>query len=163
NRLLNETFLIKGKEKDREDYFFALSRHGLLNNYFSVMEYHVLKDDSKGIIYLQTNADRNRIRLTKLETIILLILRIEFYKRSKIISETDKIILSLEELQTEVNKTSIYNAEKRLNEYDSAFRNLRSYKLIDYAKTYIDADTRFEILPSIMIVVSHEDLESLNK
>lgn len=163
NRFLSETFLIKGKERDYEDFFFALGKFQLISDYFSVLDYEVLRDDSKGIIYIHTTAERNRVRLSKLETIILLILRIEYYKRSKVLSETDKIIMSLEELQDEVNKTSIYSSQKRLMEYEVAFRNLRTSKLIDFTKTHLDADTRFEILPSIMIVISNNDLDNLNK
>ena len=162
NRLLNETFLIKSKEKDRDDYFFALANLPLINDFFITIDYEVLCDDSKGIIHIRTLENRNRIRLSKLETIIALIVRIQYYKRSKIISETDKIIMSIEELQIEVNNTGIYNVQKRINDYEIALRSLRRYKLIDYSKTSIDSETKFEIMPSIMLVINQDDLKTLN-
>lgn len=161
NRLLNETFLIKSKIKDRDDYFLLLANFSLYKTYFSLIDYDVILDESKAIIYLMTAADRNRIRLSKLETVIALLLRIHYYKQNKEILSIDQVVMSFEELQDEVNKTQIFKTQKRLSEYDTALKKLKTFKLIDYSKSIINSEMIFEIFPTIMIVINQEEIEEM--
>lgn len=161
NKLIHETFLIKGKENERNDYYFVQENFTLFKLYFAVIDFEVVNDFSKGIIFIRTLADHNRVRLTKFETVILLILRKFYYSKSKEITSTSKIIISLDDLVTEVRACQVFNADKKIQAYRIALKNLRQYKVIDYEKRYIQSDGNIEILPSILLVITQSDIEAI--
>ena len=73
NKLLNDNFIYAYRQEDRNDYYEILSMKKLIENYFSMMDFDLVHVDSYKLFYIQTNADRNRIRLKKLDTIIVLV------------------------------------------------------------------------------------------
>ena len=162
NKLIHETFIIKGKDNERNDYYFAQDNLTLLKTYFAVMDFEVINDVTKGIVYLRTLEDHNRVRLNKFETVLLLILRKFYYMKSKEITSTAKIIVSVEDVVSEVRTSQIFNGDKKMATYRAAFMNLRQYKVIDYAVRNLQADSNIEILPSILLVITQEDIDSIN-
>ncbi len=162
NKLIHETFIIKGKENERNDYYFVQENLTLFRLYFAVIDFEVINDISKGIIFIRTLADHNRVRLTKFETVILLILRKFYYMKSKEITSTSKIIITLEDIVTEVRASQIFNADKKMATYRSALKNLRQYKVIDYEKRNILPESNIEILPSILLIITQEDIDAIN-
>ena len=162
NKLIHETFIIKGKDNERNDYYFAQDNLTLLKTYFAVMDFEVINDVTKGIVYLRTLEDHNRVRLNKFETVLLLILRKFYYMKSKESTSTGKIIVSVEDVVSEVRTSQIFNGDKKMATYRAAFMNLRQYKVIDYAVRNLQADSNIEILPSILLVITQEDIDSIN-
>ena len=106
NRLLNESFLIRDKEEDKDDYYKALDLIDTINDYLLVMDYEAIYDKNINIIYLKSLENKNRIHLMKFETIILLILRVLYFKETKKASLTNLISVSFDELKQEVKKTN---------------------------------------------------------
>ena len=74
-KLLDETFLVKERDEDRKDYLKANDLINGLRAYFAFIDYDLVNDAEKGVIYIRTELDSNRVHLRKLETIILLVLR----------------------------------------------------------------------------------------
>ena len=161
NKFIHETFLIKGKDSERNDYYFVQENLTLFKLYFAVIDFEVVSDVGKGIIFIRTLADHNRVRLTKFETVILLILRKFYYTKSKEITSTSKVIVSLEDIVTEVRVTQIFNRDKQMAAYRNALKNLRQYKVIDYEKRYVQPESNIEILPSILLVITQEDINAI--
>ena len=162
NKFIHETFLIKGKDNERNDYYFVQENFTLFKLYFAVIDFEIINDISKGIMFIRTLEDHNRVRLTKFETVILLILRRFYYLKSKEITSTSKIIVSLEDIVTEVRATQIFNRDKQMAAYRAALKNLRQYKVIDYEKRYVQPESNIEILPSILLVITQEDINGIN-
>lgn len=162
NKLLNETFLIKIKKRDSSDYYFVLENFSLFDSFFSIIDYDCVQDKENGLVYIRTSLDRNRVRLTKFETVLCLQLRLDYFKLHKEASATEKMIVTLEVLEESVRNTSIFNPAKKITEYSEALRKLKRLKLIDYENSKISGDLCIEILPSIMVVVSISDLEDIN-
>ena len=161
NKFIHETFIIKGKDNERNDYYFVQENLTLFKLYFAVIDFDVILDVGKGIIFIRTLADHNRVRLTKFETVILLILRKYYYTKSKEITSTSKVIVSLEDIVTEVRVTQIFNRDKQMATYRNALKNLRQYKVIDYEKRYVQPESNIEILPSILLVITQEDINAI--
>ena len=63
NRLLNESFLIRDKEEDKDDYYKALDLLDTINDYLLVMDYEAIYDKNINIIYLKSLENKNRIHL----------------------------------------------------------------------------------------------------
>ena len=151
NRLLNESFLIRDKEEDKDDYYKALDLLDTINDYLLVMDYEAIYD-------------KNIIHLMKFETIILLILRVLYFKETKKASLTNLISVSFDELKQEVKKTNIYKEEKTTNEYLEALKKLRKLKIINFkVGNDFDGESRIFVYPSILYIVKVEDVENLNE
>ena len=164
NRLLNESFLIRDKEEDKDDYYKALDLLDTINDYLLVMDYEAIYDKNINIIYLKSLENKNRIHLMKFETIILLILRVLYFKETKKASLTNLISVSFDELKQEVKKTNIYKEEKTTNEYLEALKKLRKLKIINFkVGNDFDGESRIFFFFSIIKSVKVEDVENLNE
>lgn len=161
NKLIHETFLIKGRDNERNDYYFVQENISLFKLYFAVIDFEVVNDVSKGIVFIRTLADHNRVRLTKFETVIMLILRKFYYTKSKEITSTSKVIVTVEDIVTEVRASQVFGTDKKMQAYRIALKNLRQYKVIDYEKRNIQPETNIEILPSILLVITQDDIASI--
>ena len=163
NRLLNESFLIRDKEEDKDDYYKALDLIDTINDYLLVMDYEAIYDKNINIIYMKSLENKNRIHLMKFETIILLILRVLYFKETKKASLTNLISVSFDELKQEVKKTNIYKEEKTTNEYLESLRNLRRLKLISFTRNNdFNDESYIFIYPSILYIAKMENIEELN-
>lgn len=163
NRLLNESFLIREKDEDKDDYYKAIDAIDELNNYLSIMDYEVFYDKDINLIYIKSLDNKNRIHLTKFVTIILLLLRVEYFKASKKASLTDLVSITFDELKQAVKKTNIYKDEKSTNEYLEALKELKRLKIVNYkVGNDFSGETRIFIYPSILYVVSIENVENLS-
>lgn len=163
NRLLNESFLIREKDEDKDDYYKAIDAIDELNNYLSIMDYEVIYDKDINLIYIKSLDNKNRIHLTKFVTIVLLLLRVEYFKASKKASLTDLVSITFDELKQAVKKTNIYKDEKSTNEYLEALKELKRLKIVNYkVGNDFSGETRIFIYPSILYVVSIENVENLS-
>ena len=82
NKLMNDNFIYASKIDDKSDYYEILSLKSLIENYLSMMDFELIHIDTYKIFYIQTSLDRNRAKLKKLDTILLLVLRLLYYKGS---------------------------------------------------------------------------------
>ena len=163
NRLLNESFLIREKDEDKDDYYKAIDAIDKLNNYLSIMDYEVIYDKDINLIYIKSLDNKNRIHLTKFVTIVLLLLRVEYFKASKKASLTDLVSITFDELKQAVKKTNIYKDEKSTNEYLEALKELKRLKIVNYkVGNDFSGETRIFIYPSILYVISIENVENLS-
>lgn len=163
NRLLNESFLIREKDEDKDYYYKAIDAIDELNNYLSIMDYEVIYDKDINLIYIKSLDNKNRIHLTKFVTVVLLLLRVEYFKASKKASLTDLVSITFDELKQAVKKTNIYKDEKSTNEYLEALKELKRLKIVNYkVGNDFSGETRIFIYPSILYVVSIENVENLS-
>lgn len=162
NKILDKNFLIRQKLSDKEDYFFVVGHLTLFQNYFLLMDYTVTHYESDQIIGLNTEAGRNRVRLKRNDTIILLILRLLYQKKSKEATQLNQILVSIKEIQEELDRTSLFKGRFPKTELQTTMRMLKSYSIIDFQSSYIiNDDTRIEIYPSLLRVVNIDDMNKL--
>lgn len=164
NKILDKNFLLRQKESDKEDYFFALSHLTLFQNYFLIMDYAITHFELDQVIGLSTEADRNRTRLRKNDTIMLLVLRILYQNKAKEATQLNQILVSVKEIQEEIDRTSLFKGKIPKTELQNTMRMLKSYSLIDFQSTnLINDDTRVEIYPSLLRVVNIDDMKKLEE
>jgi hypothetical protein len=73
NKLLNNCFIIKKKEDTRNDYIFIIQNKELFIEYFDLLGYKIEINDMHGVMELNSINGTGRLRLRKIESIILLI------------------------------------------------------------------------------------------
>ena len=97
------------------------------------MDFALNHDAERGIIFIKTELDSNRVRLNKLETITTLVLRSIAYDESRKASINSQITTTVNHIASEITKTDIYNSfDGRSVEFRNVLKTLRRYKLIDF-------------------------------
>lgn len=81
NKLLNACFIVKKKEETRNDYVFILQHRQLFSEYFSYLGYQVEINEGHGVVALVNINGTGRLRLKKIESILLLILRLLYLEK----------------------------------------------------------------------------------
>lgn len=161
NVLINHTFIIKDKESDRDDYFFLRTNRDLFTAFFELIDYEFVYDQYNEIIYIKTAENRNRVRLNKFETALVLILRQFYYRKKKEATSEGKTMVTLEEIKDKLSTSQVFKDDKKISVYEAALRKFRQHKIIDFASAKIDENTSFQILPSIQIIVPQDRLEDI--
>lgn len=161
NKLLNETFIYGSKPEDRNDYYETLTMKDAISSYFSLIDYDLIHVDQYKIFYIQTTADKNRIKLKKLETILLLILRLLYHKASEKVYSGSDIVAKVGDLVLEINKTAIYRVQPSNSEIFNSLRVLRRYKIINFAFSEMSEDSVITIYPTILYVVKIDNVDML--
>ncbi len=164
NKLLNDNFIYASKQDDYNDYYSVLGMRNLIENFFSMIDYDLVHIDTYKIFYIQTNADRNRLKLKKLETVIVLVLRLLYHKGSLDVNSSSDISTTLGKMITEINQTSIFKNQVTKTEYKNALTLLRRYKLIDFSFTDFEKeDSVIVIYPTILYVAKIDNIDMLNQ
>ena len=162
NKILDKNFLIRQKESDKEDYFFVVGHLTLFQNYFMLMDYMVTHYEADQIVALSTEANRNRTSFRRNDTIMLLVLRLLYQKKSKEATQLNQILVSVKDIQEELDRTSLFKGKIPKTELQTTMRMLKSYSLIDFqSSNLINDDTRVEIYPSLLRVVNIDDMTQL--
>ena len=164
NKLLNDNFIYASKQEDYNDYYSVLGMRNLIENYFSMIDFDLVHIDTYKIFYIQTNADRNRLKLKKLETVIVLILRLLYHKGSLDVNSSSDISTTLGKIVTEINQTSIFKNQVSKTDYKNALTLLRRYKLIDFSFTDFEKEDSVVIIyPTILYVAKIDNIDMLNQ
>ncbi len=161
-RLLDETYLIREKEADRKDYSKASDLINILRTYFAIIDFDVFADRERGVIYIRTQKDSNRIRFLKMETIIALILRYVYDDESRKASINSTISTTVGHLAQEIQKTEIYaDFDGRGRDFREALKSLKRYKLIDFDGDLTLGTTPIKIYRSVLLVIDTDSLDVL--
>jgi len=164
NKLLNDNFIYASRQDDYNDYYSVLGMRNLIEDFFSMIDYDLVHIDTYKIFYIQTNADRNRLKLKKLETVIVLVLRLLYHKGSLDVNSSSDISTTLGKMITEINQTSIFKNQVTKTEYKNALTLLRRYKLIDFSFTDFEKeDSVIVIYPTILYVAKIDNIDMLNQ
>lgn len=159
-RLLNENFIYCQIDSDKNDYYKISSMRETIKDYFALMDYSLYHDDQFKIFYLVTDTGRNTVKFKKLDTILLLILRLFYYQKSKDGGNVN-VIVTIDEINSYINKTGIYDQEqKKANLLDSLIL-LRRYKIISFKGVDISMETSIYVFPTIIHVLTSSDMDAL--
>jgi len=161
SKLLKETFILKELPNDKDDYFFLMENKEMMNNYFGLIDYDFIHDVFNSTFYIKTLEDRNRIRLSKFDTSIILILRKLYFLKRKEISSSNSIVVDLYDVMDELRTSKIFSDDKKASVYEETLRKLKNYKIIDYSSNKVDENLQIHILPSIQIIVFQDKLDDI--
>lgn len=161
NKLLNKCFLVKKNEDSKKDYVFVRENKNDFEEYFDLLGYDVLIDENLGVIALKNRYGTGRLNLTKLQSVLLLIIRLLYLEKRRDLSTfSEDVIVSMGEIsdkfkEIDLNgKTVLTKSEE--NEFITLFKRFNLIKNLDSDVNY--ADCRIMIFPSIMLAIQTEDI-----
>lgn len=154
NYLLNNCFILGGYEQTRNKYYQVLNNKEELQALFRPLGYTlVLHPSPLKVVQLINNHEGNQARLSKYESILLLILRLLYIqKRESLSSSEDWVTASIEEIQTEYNKLNlIRKLDKRMME--GAFRTFRRFNLAMPLERLDNSMANVQIFSSVILAI----------
>lgn len=161
NKLLGECFLLKKHKDTASDYNYILNNKDAFIEYFDILGYELIIDEQNGVIGLNNPSGTGRIHLKKIESILLLILRLLYIEKRKQLSQIDDVIIIADEIY---DKYSMLKMNAKLDK--TAMRNtlgmFQRYHLIGKLDADMsNPDTRILIYPSILFAVTVSSLDAL--
>lgn len=168
NMLLAQTFLLQvGTAEDtfrriNPDYLFAERNFELLADYFSYAGFTLEKDDNYGVISLHSTFDFNRKRLDKFTTQLLFTLRLIYDEEREKLSLSKEIFTTTGDITHKMLTLGVLSKKPATIQLHDALRTLAAFRLIDKTGgAWEDAETTIHILPSILFVISNEQITSI--
>lgn len=173
NKLLNKCFILKKKEDTRNDYIFIVQNKEVFVEYFDLLGYTVEIKEMEGVISLISLFGTGRLGLRKIESIVLLILRLLYIEKVKELRFNEEVVVLSEEIHEKYNMLKIEtksNIDKTT--FKDTMRLFRRYNIISNIDSDITmSDARIKIYPSVLFAVPNDSLsviydninEKLNK
>lgn len=160
-KLLNENYIFGQKEDEKDLYYNIDLFKDILQNYFNLIDYELASDKVYKIFYLKSSRERISLKLKKLDSIILLLLRKFYYTKSKETNSDINIAITYDELLEDINKTAIYKERLKKTEILTSLKNLKRYKIINFEHKFYSTSDALTIYPTILYAVTETDLNNI--
>lgn len=162
NRLLTECFLLKQVNETVGDYLFVQKNIELFRSYFALLGYEINVQEEYGVIGLDSGSGAGRLQLRKLDSILLLILRLLYIEGRKSITNGREIYITVEQIYNKYNMLALRDKiERKRTEMRAVMALFKRYRLLrNLDADMSDPDTRIEIYPSILLAVNSESLQA---
>ncbi len=165
NLLMSSTYILREDAEKRisREYSFVNRNFELFEDYLSLSGWEIYQDNQYGIIYVKNVDGYNRVELNKLTTVMLIVLRILYEEKRREAGLTNDVIVSIGELFGKiVNEYSVYPKKPPQKEIKESFRILEHHHIIrKISDNYEDLESRIQVLPSVLIVVSDERCKAI--
>lgn len=167
NYLLNHCYIMGEVEETRERYFYAINHLDELKRLFLQLGYTLAFHPAPlKVIMLVNEYEGTQAKLSKYESIVLLICRLLYLqKREKLSTDGNRVVVTVGEIQDEYQKMNLPRKLDRLS-LESILRTLKNYNLARPLDRLNDAQARIEIYPSVILALpdnvlraSQEDTE----
>ena len=163
NKLLNNCFIIKKKEDTRNDYIFIIQNKDLFNEYFDLLGYRLELNEMQGVVALTSQQGTGRLRLKKIESILLLILRLLYIEKRKELSLNEEVVVLTDEIH---QKYHMLKLEAKANLDKTTLRDtirlFKKYNIVSNIDSDVTlSDARIRIYPSVLFAVPNDNLSSL--
>lgn len=171
NDLLYTCFIVR-KSFDRATnvskisptYLFIERHYNLINDFVGFIGLDLVKDDQNGVIYLNSEEGRNRIRIDSVTTLLVYALRSYYEEKVSYNPSLTETYMDSTTLKMILRDKGLMKVNKRLstNALASGLKTLASYNIIARAQhSFYDSSYSFYILPSIRYVISNSKMNAL--
>lgn len=147
-----------------QDFIFAERNIEMISEYLSYAGFSVEKDTEYGVIAVSSDNPDNRVSFNKLTTLMIYTLRLIYEEEREKLTLIKEVFTSVGDL---INKMITLGAipKKPSNaEMEKSLRALKKYNLIRKVDgPWSDAHTRMLILPSILFIVTNEQISNLSE
>lgn len=169
NMLLAQTFLLQADvtaeetlRRSNPDYLFAERNFELLTNYFAYAGFTLEKDSNYGVIALHSTYDYNRKKLDKFTTQTLFTLRLIYDEEREKLSLSKEIYTTTGDITHKMMTLGVLSKKPSNQQLHDTLRTLAAFNLISKSNgAWEDAETIIRILPSILFVISNEQINSI--
>lgn len=170
NMLLAQTFLLQTDttsedtlRRSNPDYLFAERNFSLLTDYLSYAGFTLNRDTNYGVISLSSAHDFTRRKLDKFTTQLLFTLRLIYDEEREKLSLSQDIMTTTGDITHKMMTLGAVTKKPSNLQLHDALRTLASFNLISKRNgDWEDANTIVRILPSVLFVISNEQISSMS-
>ncbi len=163
NKLLNINYLTKDKPEDANNYYFIDTHFECFESYFNLINIELLHYKSQGTIVLKGES-LSKLTLTKINSIILLIIRLLYHQRLHELSLSNEILITTKDIQEKYEQIDFGDERIKKTDLENSLRLFKKYNLINYkGQNYTNDDLIITIYPTIQYAVDLETIESLTQ
>lgn len=169
--LLAHTYLVEteydfeeGIRKTNHSYLFAERHLSLLQEYFRFSGFSLEHDSNYGVIALHSEIEGNRVRFDPITTKIIFTLRLLYDEKRSELSLSSDVFVTVSEICEQM--MTIGAIQKRIPQMvlRDSLRKISGFQVIQkQSGNWYDPNTRLLILPSILFVVTAEQVTSIQK
>ena len=169
NQLLAHTFLLvdeydfdEGVTRVNRDFLFVERNLELFQDYFSYAGFRLESDRTYGVIYLTSGYEGNRVRFDKLTTLIVYALRLIYEEEREKLALTKDVFITTGDLVHKLISLGAVPRKPANAQLHDALRTLARFRVIEKVEgAFEQAQTRFLILPTILFIVSNEQISNM--
>jgi len=143
------------------DYYFIIKHLSMYKAYFSLLSYDLDFYETDKVIALTNRNGANRMHLKKIETIILLILRL-LYQKKLADDLSDLLSVKLEDIHFELERIGTYSKRITKTDLSSALRLFKRHNIIDFkTPRFDDDDMRIILYPTLLHVARYHKIHAI--
>lgn len=161
NKLLNRTFVVKSVRSDNSDFFFISEHHEMFRSWFATIDYELKHDAADGFHWIETKSEHSRLKLSKFDTALILVLRLLYHVKSREVTSHDRIEVPLSEIVDRFRTGRFFGEDRKIAHFDQSLRMLRNRMIVDFSCVRINDSVMIRILPTILAVVPADGMEAL--
>ena len=169
NQLLSRTFVVrtlyrpdKGRVNN-PDYTFLSIHQTIVENYLSLLDWELRKDDFNGYFYVVNTDEDNRLILNQKAAAILLALRMIYEENQEQVGLEQDVLCTVRDLlEKVVTDYAILSTRPNMDEVKRALILLEQHNVLQRIDgKFSQSSCKFAILPTILTVVSSERLDAV--
>ena len=163
NRLLNECYILKNAKDTASEYRFIKENADVFEGMLDLLGYELVIRDDQGVITINNPAGTGRLHLSKLESIVLLILRLLYIEKMKELSQVNEVIVTVEDIYEKYGMLKLPRVRRDL--MANALRTFKRVNIIQNLDRLDKGDmaARIQIYPSVLLAVTANSLEEVYK
>ena len=162
NKLINVNYLTAEKEEDKTNYYFIIAHLDCFKAYFELGGMELTHYQVSKSLVLKSDYIPKQT-LTKINSIIILIIRLLYHQKLHDTSLTREIIITTKELQEKYEHINI-NGEERIKKGDleETLRILKKHNIINYkGSDFLNDDFLITIYSTIKYAIGIDSLEKI--
>ena len=169
NWLLAHTYLLQGDyafednmRRTNPDYLFVERNFELFQSYLEYAGFRLERDTNYGVISLASSYEFNRIKLDKLTTLMLYVLRLIYEEEREKLSLSRDIFTTTGDLVHKMISLGVIKRKPATLSLRDSLRTLNRFRIVEKVDgPWENADTRLLILPAILFVVTNERISNM--
>ena len=115
NKLLNQCFILKKDNDTSSDYRFIMANRDTFEGVLDLLGYDLIVRDDQGVITISNSTGTGRLRLSKIESILLLIVRLLYIEKMEELSQVDIAAEVYEHHKKRIHSVGLVNTGSLIN------------------------------------------------
>lgn len=169
NWMLAHTFLLQDNyvfddsmKRTNPDYLFVERNFELFEDYLEYSGFRLERDTNYGVIFLSSTYEFNRVKLDKMTTLMIYVLRLIYEEEREKLSLSRNIFTSTGDLVHKMISLGVIKKKPANQVMRDSLRTLNQFRIVEKPEgSWEDADTKLLILPTILFIVTNERIGNM--
>lgn len=169
NWMLAHTFLLQDNyvfddsmKRTNPDYLFVERNFELFEDYLEYSGFRLERDTNYGVIFLSSTYEFNRVKLDKMTTLMIYVLRLIYEEEREKLSLSRNIFTSTGDLIHKMISLGVIKKKPANQVMRDSLRTLNRFRIVEKPEgSWEDADTKLLILLTILFIVTNERIGNM--